>query len=172
MLGFIYRLYIQHPDDEQNPLIYLQLSYDYKRTGLFMAGQSYMMRGQTKNQCVSMMNEIWRMGKKLPEPNTECWWPGPGYYTVRQQKEMYIISLIRYISTLTKIDSTFRYVTDTDKKLLYLTDKLKQLNQYYESDLFSAEMQMREQWDWHIYSYRKPPAISGAYWERDLTGFT
>lgn len=171
MFGFIYRLYIQHPDDEENDLIYLQLSKNYTLTGLFMAGKSYMMRSKTKNESKLMLYEIMLLEKKLPDPT---WRAGLGYYTIRQHKEMYIVALMRYINSLTRIDDAFRYITDSDKKLEYLTDKLRKLNPNYKSDLFKADMQMRKQWDWHIYRYRQPPAISGAYREidDDLAGFS
>jgi hypothetical protein len=70
------------------------------------------------------------------------------------------------------MDEVSNYITDLDKKLSYYTDKLRKLNPNYESDLFKVDMQMRKQWDWHIYRYRRPPSTSGAYREIDLAGFT
>ncbi|MBN1664015.1 MAG: hypothetical protein JW943_10485 [Deltaproteobacteria bacterium] len=140
MFGFIFRCYIQHPDDEENHLIYLQLSYRYEETGIFEAGKSYMIRSKTKNEFFSMMYEIMHF-KKISIPKSHevgPWCPTPGYYTIRQQREMYIIALHRYVSSLTQIDETFRYITDADKKLSYLDNKLSKLKPYYEKRLFRA----------------------------------
>lgn len=142
MLGFIFRCYIQHPNDEENRLIYLQLSQRYEDAGIFKAGQSYMIRSKTKNECISMIYEIMRFDKiSVPKFNdVGPWCPSSGYYTVRQQKEMYIVALLRYLSSLTQVDETFRYITDADKKLSYLDDKLRQLKPRYEEKLFKCAL--------------------------------
>ena len=152
MFGFIYRLHIQHPDDKENYLVYLQLSQFYKFTGIFKAGKSYMIRSKTKKDCESMIYEIIRVENNLPEP-TEMhrWSQGLGCYTVRQHKEFYIAALTEYIESLTRLDYAFRYITDSDKKLSYLEEKLGQLVPYYEKKLLKSELKVPGKYWWHIY---------------------
>ena len=139
MFGFIHRLYIEHSDDQNNPLIYLQLSRFYDWTGIFMAGQSYMLRSKTRNECMKMMCELTLLEKKLPDlAKPEPWHVQLGCYTIRSHKEMYITALGRYIYSLTqRMDEASHYITDLDKQLSYYTDKLSQLNPHYEK-LFTA----------------------------------
>ncbi len=134
MFGFIHRLLIQHSDDKQNPLVYLQLCMPYDQTGIYKAGKSYMIRSRTKNGCFSKIQEITRLENIIIDPND----PNPysisyGSYTVNEHKKWYADALGRYVQSLTELDESFYYITDLDKKILYLTVKLSHLQPDYKS---------------------------------------
>lgn len=136
MFGFIHRLYIEHLDDDKNPLIYLQLCVPYRETGVFKAGKSYMIRSKTKTSCLSKFQELRRLENIIPNPND----PNPftiayGSYTIKEHKKWYSDALSKYVHTLTKLDDAFYYITDLDKKISYLEDKLHQLRPDWRSIL-------------------------------------
>ncbi len=134
MFGFIHRLFIEHSDDKENPLVYLQLCMPYDQTGIYKAGKSYMIRSKTKNGCLSKIQELRRLENIIIDPNN----PKPysisyGSYTVKEHKKWYADALSRYVQSLTELDESFYYITDADKKILYLTVKLSQLRPDYKS---------------------------------------
>ena len=141
MFGFIHRLYIEHLDDDKNPLIYLQLCVLYRQTGVYKAGKSYMIRSKTKTGCLSKFQELRCLENIIPNPND----PTPftisyGSYTIKQHKQWQSDALSRYVHTLTKLDDAFYYITDLDKRISYLEDKLLQLRPDLSSILLSTEV--------------------------------
>lgn len=134
MFGFIHRLFIEHSDDKEDPLVYLQLCVPFDQTGIYKAGKSYMIRSRTKNGCFSKIQEIRRSENIIIDLNN----PKPysisyGSYTIKEHKKWYADALSRYVQSLTEMDQSFHYITDVDKKISYLTVKLSQLHPNYKS---------------------------------------
>jgi len=128
MFGFIHRLYISHPDDEKNPLVYLQLCVPYKETGVFKSGKSYMIRSKTKPGCASKYYELKRLENAVPDlKNPNPYSVAYGSYTIGMHKQIYSDALTWYVQSITGLDDAFYYITDVDKKISYLEDKLRQL---------------------------------------------
>ena len=128
MFGIIHRLFIEHPDDKENPLVYLQLCMPYHETGIYKAGKSYMVRSKTKNGCLSKSQELSRLENIIidynnPKPYSVAY----GSYTINMHKKIYAEALGGYVQSITKLDDAFYYITDSDRKISYLKDKLSQL---------------------------------------------
>jgi hypothetical protein len=140
MFGIIHRLFVEHSDDKENPLVYLQLCLPYHETGIYKAGKSYMIRSKTKNGCLSKIQELSRLENIIIDPNN----PKPysvayGSYTINMHKKIYAEALGWYVQSITKLDDAFYYITDSDKKISYLKDKLNQLRPDYRS-LLSVQL--------------------------------
>lgn len=134
MFGFIHRLFIEHSDDKENPLVYLQLCMPYHETGIFKAGKSYMIRSRTKTGCLSQIQDLSRLEKitidlNNPKPYSVSY----GSYTISMHKKIYSEALGWYVQSITKLDNAFYYITDSDKRISYLIDKLSQLRPDYKS---------------------------------------
>ena len=138
MFGFVHRLHVEHIDDNENPLIYLKLCFPYAKTGIFKAGKSYMIRSKTESVCYSKFNELRCLENLIPDLSD----PKPfnityGSYLMEGHKEIYSLALSHYISTLTKLDRAFYYITDIDKQIIYLEDRLCQLKPDWRAILWS-----------------------------------
>ncbi|OQC48170.1 MAG: hypothetical protein BWX60_00120 [Candidatus Marinimicrobia bacterium ADurb.Bin030] len=159
MFGFIYRLWIQHPNDKENHLISLQLSEDYESTGIFKAGQSYMIRSKTKKEIPLMLKEIlaFEIEKNYDRNEFVSWCVGPDCYTVKEHKSVYMYCLIYYIRMLMGIklgpyqlpdylDDAFSYITELDNKVAYLESKLYKLIPNYKEKIFLKKWQPLPSW--------------------------
>jgi hypothetical protein len=133
MLGFIHRLYIEHDDDKEDPLVDLQLHCLCAQTGVFKAGKSYVIRGNTKSGCWSQFEELVRLERNLHDPKS--FKIAYGSYTRKQHTEWYSYALGAYINKLTKLDDAYYLITDLDKKIGYLEGKLRQLRPDWKSIL-------------------------------------
>ena len=136
MLGFIHRLYIEHLNDDENPLIYLKLCFPYRDTGIFKAGNSYVIRTRTKSRCFSEFEKLRRLKKIIPNPTD----PNPfridyGTYMIREYKKMYSEALFRYVCSLTELGDAFRYIENVNKEISYLEYKIRELRPDWRSIL-------------------------------------
>jgi hypothetical protein len=154
MFGFTYRLWIEHPNDKENHLVSLQLAEDYKRNGIFKAGQSYLVRSKTKKEITFMLREIlaFEIENNYDRDEFASRCIGPQCYTTKEHKGSYMYGLIKYIHSLTGFerklyqlpdyfDDAFSYITDLDNKVAYLENKLYQLIPDYKEILFRTKLQ-------------------------------
>lgn len=133
MLGFIHRYYVEHNDDKEDPLVCLQLHCLYDQIGVFKSGKSYVIRSNTKSGGWSQFEKVINLEKNLHDPPS--YKITHGVYTRKQHKEYYTDALGAYINTLTKLDDAYYFITDADKRMTYLEDRLRQLRRDWKSIL-------------------------------------